>query len=244
MPNVLHFLRRGTEAALGLFYPPHCAACGADTAHGVHLCERCAEKPARIAAPFCQVCSEPFDGAITGVFTCSNCAGRKLHFDCAVAPMRSRGIVRDFIHRFKYERDYFLRHPLANWAAEGLEDERIARRPFDALVPVPLHPARRREREFNQAEALAELLALRAGTPVLPALQRIRYTTTQTRLDRNERMENLRGAFRVRHPAAVKSRHLLLVDDVFTTGSTVDECARVLRHAGAASVRALTVARG
>jgi len=70
------------------------------------------------------------------------------------------------------------------------------------------------------------------------------FQTTQTRLDRHERMENLRGAFRVRHPARVLSRHLLLVDDVFTTGSTADECARVLRKAGAASVRAITVARG
>lgn len=237
-------VRRGSAALLSLFYPPHCAACGASTEAGTHLCLACSEQVMRIEPPFCQVCSQPFAGAITGQFTCANCGDRGFHFDCAVAPFMSRGVVREFIHRFKYDREFFLRHPLAAWAAEGLRDERIAAQPFDFLVPVPLHSARKREREFNQAEAIAELLAKQTGVAVYRALKRVRYTTTQTRLDRHERMENLRGAFRVRHPARVHKRHLLLVDDVFTTGSTADECARVLCEAGAASVRALVVARG
>jgi ComF family protein len=148
------------------------------------------------------------------------------------------------MHRFKYENHFHLRHPLADWLMEAVADERIAARPFDAFVPVPLHAARVRERQFNQADVLARLLARRTGKPIWPALKRIRYTSTQTRLGRDERMENLRNAFRVRHPSAVQSRHLILVDDVFTTGSTVEECARVLRRAGAASVRVVTVARG
>ena len=237
-------LRLAGEAFLNALYPPHCAKCLVDTAPGMHLCAACAAQAPRIRAPFCQQCSQPFEGAIDGAFLCAQCADRKLHFDCAVAPYRSRGIVREFIHRFKYERHFYLRRPLADWLAETLEDERIAAQPFDALVPVPLHTARYRERDFNQAEVLAKLLAKRAGKPVLRALKRIRYTTTQTRLDREERMENLRNAFRVRHAVAVKSRHLILVDDVFTTGSTVEECARVLCQAGAASVRVVTVARG
>ena len=237
-------IRRTGEALLSLFYPPHCAACGSETAAGIHLCADCAAQAVRIEPPFCRVCSQPFEGAITNEFTCANCGERKFHFDCAVTRLMSRGVVRDLVHRFKYDREFYLRHPLAGWAAEALEDERIKAQPFDFLVPVPLHSARRRDREFNQAEAIAQLLARRTRVPLYDALKRIRYTTTQTRLDRHERMENLRGAFRVRHPARVQNRHLLLVDDVFTTGSTVDECARVLRQAGAASVRALTVARG
>lgn len=237
-------LRRAGEAVLSLFYPPHCAECGSDTPGGEHLCAKCAEGAKKIGAPFCRQCSQPFDGDITGSFTCSNCADRKFHFDCAVAPYRADGVVREFIHRFKYERQYHLRHQLAAWAAAGLDDDRIRSQSFDAFVPVPLHPARRREREFNQAEVIAGLLSRRAGVPLRKAIQRTRFTTTQTRLDRQERMENLRGAFRVRHPPAVQDRHLILVDDVFTTGSTVEECARVLIEAGAASVRALTVARG
>ena len=237
-------LRRAGEALVSLLYPPHCANCGADTEGGVHLCAACAGQAKKIVAPFCQRCSEPFDGAITGEFTCSNCADRTLHFDCAVSRYLSRGVVRELVHRFKYDRHFYLRHPLADWLAEALDDERIRAQPICALVPVPLHSARFREREFNQADVLAVMLAQRTGTPLLRALTRIRYTTTQTRLDRHERMENLRNAFRVRQTSAVQNRHLVLVDDVFTTGSTVDECARVLRAAGAASVRVVTVARG
>lgn len=208
------------------------------------VCVTCQGDARRIEAPFCQLCSQPFDGAFTSEFVCSNCRGRRFHFDCAVTPYLARGVVRELIHRFKYQRHYYLRKPLAEWAAEGLDDERITRCPFDAFVPVPLHATRKREREFNQAEALGELLAKRAGKPMINALKRLRYTTTQTRLDRSARMENLRDAFKVRDRETVANRHLILIDDVFTTGSTIEECARVLREAGAASVRALTVARG
>lgn len=242
--KIAEVLRLTGEAFLNALYPPHCANCLADTPSGIHLCAKCAAQAPKIKAPYCSQCSQPFEGAIDGIFVCSQCDGRNLPFDCAVAPYRSRGVVREFIHRFKYERHFYLRQPLANWLSEALEDQRITDQPFDFLVPVPLHSARYRERDFNQADVLAKLLAKRAGKPVLAALKRIRYTTTQTRLHREERMENLRNAFRVRHASRVQSRHLILVDDVFTTGSTVAECARVLRQAGAASVRVVTVARG
>lgn len=232
-------------SALGtLCFPPFCAACRVPTAAGEHLCPGCARGIERIEPPFCQRCSQPFDGAITQSFTCANCAGREVHFECAVAPYRSRGVVRDFIHAFKYEHRFHLRRQLAEWLAGALEDSRIAARPFDAFVPVPLHHVRFREREFNQAAELALLLSRPTRIPVWDAIRRIRYTSTQTKLDRAERMENLRGAFRVRHTARVKDRHLVLVDDVFTTGSTVEECSRVLLRAGASSVRVITVARG
>jgi competence protein ComFC len=236
--------QRAGEALVSLFFPPHCAGCGKNTAAGVHLCAGCAGQVRRIEAPYCDRCSEPFEGAITDAFECANCGDRDLHFDCAVAAYLSRGVVREFIHRFKYDRERFLRLPLAAWLADALADARLMQQPFDAIVPVPLHPTRFRERGFNQAALLAELLSLQTAVPLLDCLQRTRYTTTQTRLDRHERMENLRNAFRVRTGAVLEARHLLLVDDVFTTGSTVDECARVLRLAGAASVRVATVARG
>ena len=241
--SIALLLRRAAEAALSLIYPPHCVSCGVQTANEVSLCERCENGIRPIEAPFCRQCSMPFEGEITGEFTCSNCVDREFHFTASVSRYRARGVVRDLIHRFKYSREFHLRHQLASWAAAGLEDERLQNPGFDVLVPVPLHRARKREREFNQAEAIAELLSDRCKKPVLNALQRVRYTDSQTRHDRAERMENLRGAFRVRHADAVLDRHLVLVDDVFTTGSTVEECARVLMKAGAASVRALVVAR-
>ena len=236
--------RRAFTALGTLCFPPHCAACREATAPGEHLCAVCAESARRIEPPFCERCSQQFEGAITQKFTCSNCADRDVHFQCAVAAYRSHGVIRDFIHDFKYNGQRHLRHPLADWLAKSLEDPRISSHPFDALVPVPLHHIRFREREFNQAAELATLVSQRCGVPVWHSLKRTRYTSTQTKLDRAERMENLRGAFRVRHTARVKDRHLVLVDDVFTTGSTVEECTRVLLHAGAASVRVITVARG
>src|ERR1700757_2344362 len=111
------------------------------------------------------------------------------------------------------------------------------------LVPVPLHPARQRERGFNQASLLAELLSAQTSLPYKSMLERIRYTTTQTALDRSERMENLHNAFRLRKNADVRSLRVLLIDDVLTTGSTLSECARGLKRAGALSVHAATAAR-
>ena len=235
---------KAAHALVSLLYPPCCEGCGAGVEPPRYLCETCAAGAVRIEAPFCNVCSEPFRGAITGTFTCSNCADRHFHFTCAVATYRSEGIVRDFIHRFKYFREFRLRHPLAAWAAEGLEDNRIRAQRPDALVPVPLFRARQRDREFNQAAELARLIGRGSGIPVCNALLRIRNTTTQVGFDRKKRMENLRNAFAMRHSMDVRGRHLILIDDVLTTGSTLDECASVLVKAGAASIRAITVARG
>jgi ComF family protein len=108
---------------------------------------------------------------------------------------------------------------------------------------VPLHPARERARGFNQAQLLAELLAKSSGLPLVSALQRVRYTTTQTAFDRAERMQNLRNAFRLRKKMDVRGSRVLLIDDVLTTGSTLSECARVLKKAGALCVYAATAAR-
>ena len=174
---------------------------------------------------------------------CANCAHRTIHFDAAVAAYRGRGIVRDVIHEFKYNRQIHLRHLVARWLRAALDDERLRDCQFDVIVPVPLHPARQRERGFNQASLLAELLSAHTSIPCRPLLKRIRYTTTQTALDRSERMENLHNAFRLRKNVDVRGLRVLLIDDVLTTGSTLSECARVLKRAGAKSVHAATAAR-
>lgn len=237
-------LSRPFRGLVSLFYPPTCAGCGAATENGEYLCARCDEEAPRLRAPFCDRCSQPFAGAITERFTCANCHDRELHFEAAISAYRSRGVVRKVMHDFKYGGQVHLRHVLGRWLAETLQDPRLAGREFDYIVPVPLHPARERERTFNQAHLLATLLGRASGRPVRPLLQRIRYTTTQTRFDREERMENLSGAFRLRRGADVQECRVLLIDDVLTTGSTLSECASVLRQAGARSVHAATAARG
>ena len=173
-----------------------------------------------------------------------NCGDLGLAFDFATAAYRSRGVVRDLIHQFKYARQMHLRRLLGRMLAEGFRDARVSALPIDAIVPVPLHPSRLREREFNQAELLAREAAPRVGLPVEECLRRRRYTLTQTNFHREERFENLDGAFEVVENAYVSDRILAVVDDVLTTGSTANACAAALRQAGAAAVVVITVARG
>ena len=230
-------------ALTSLFYPPACAVCLGTVEESEYLCATCQSRAPRISAPFCAKCSEPFFGAITQAFSCANCAHRLLHFDAAVAAYRSRGLVRKLVHDFKYGRQRHLRYPLAEWLGKTLDDPRLRGRRFDMIVPVPLHAARERERGFNQATLLAEVLTNSISVPLLPVLERIRYTTTQTAYDRAERIENLHDAFRLRKNRDVRGLRVLLIDDVLTTGSTLSECARVLKASGAISVHAATAAR-
>lgn len=243
-PLTLDAVHAAARAFWSVVYPATCEQCGAAIPESEYLCIACAAGAQHIHPPRCEVCSEPFQGSMPGGFTCANCAGRGFHFSCAVAPFRSTGIVRELIHRFKYGGAHRLRHQLARWLIEGLEDDRIRSRPPDALVPVPLFAARERLREFNQAQALADLAGAHTGIPVWNCLRRVRNTTTQVSQGRARRMENLRNAFALRQTTPLRGRHVVLVDDVLTTGSTLDECARVLLAGGAASVRGLTVARG
>lgn len=231
------------RSAASLLYPPSCTICSASVDPGEYLCHECESKISRIVPPFCAKCSQPFDGAITTEFACANCAHRKIYFEAAVSAYRARGIVRHAILNFKYGKEIHLRHLVARWLVAAFDDQRLRDRHFDAIVPVPLHPARERERGFNQAELLAEWLSDHLSLPMRPALERVHYTTTQTAFDRAERMQNLRGAFRLRKKADVRRLRVLLIDDVLTTGSTLSECARVLREAGAQSIFAATAAR-
>src|SRR5947207_4258903 len=163
-----------------LLYPPSCTICSAPVEAGEHLCPECEAKVTRIVPPFCAKCSEPFQGAITTAFACANCAQRKLHFEAAVATYRARGIVRHVMLNFKYGRQIHLRHLVARWLVAALDDERIRERRFDAIVPVPLHPARQRERGFNQAGQLAEWLSTIMELPWSPVIQHVLFPTTQT----------------------------------------------------------------
>jgi len=226
-----------------LIYPPACTICSLPVRANDYLCAVCEARLNRIVAPFCAKCSEPFDGAITTPFSCVNCAHRRLYFDAAVSAYRSRGIARQVMLHFKYGKEIHLRHLVGGWLIAALDDPRLRERKFDLIVPVPLHPARERERGFNQAQLLAELVSPQLGVPTRPLLQRVRFTTTQTAFDRAERIQNLRHAFRLRRNGDVRNLSVLLIDDVLTTGSTLSECARVLKENGAQSVYAATAAR-
>ncbi len=230
------------QAAADLLWPPHCPACDVATPEQ-GLCARCRAEWPRITGPRCEVCSQPFPGGAGGDFVCGNCRDRQFHFVCSLSPVLARGGPRELIHRLKYGRERWLATVLAEEMVICLYEERLSGQKLEALVPVPLHPRREREREYNQAELLARALSRRCHLPVVRLLQRVRYTETQTHFDRQARLGNLRGAFALAHGAELAGKKFLLVDDVFTTGSTLDECARVLLAGGAAAVWAVTAAR-
>ena len=230
------------RTALNLIYPRNCQFCETELPEeqrGV-VCATCLATAKRIEPPSCRRCSLPFAGKLDEQFDCGYCKDLKFHFSHAIAACRAQGVVRDCIHRLKYKREmYFLQH-LVGWLVEA----KVNWAEVDAVVPVPLHPVKLRSREFNQAELLARHLSQVVGKPVITnAVKRVRDTTTQTKLDAQARRENLRGAFAAGR-GRVTGLRLALVDDVFTTGATLDSCAKVLVTQGAADVLALTVARG
>ena len=241
----VNLLRKMVAPILDLVYPRNCQMCSrplADIEAGV-ICGGCLATAKLIEPPFCDRCSAPFAGTNSGAFVCGYCQDLRFGFVRAVCACRAEGIVREAIHRFKYNREMYFGQHLAAWLL-GAARERIDWSAVDAIVPVPLHPRKKRQREFNQAEYLAAALSRAMSVPIITkGLRRQKDTPTQTKLSAKARAENLRIAFGVRRPSCSPA-HLVLVDDVFTTGATMDSCARVLLVAGAASVIALTVARG
>lgn len=237
------------EALLGFFYPAVCQLCGtarAGAAEG-YVCGRCWSRAGGVRfvqPPFCERCGLPSEGAITVEYECANCRDLTLHFTRARAAVVATGLLLDVIHRYKYRRalwfEPFLAGLLIRQAAGDLRGQ-----PWDGLVPVPLHPVKAREREFNQATRLARRLSRATGVPLEPRLvERVRFTPTQTALSRRDRAENMHRAFAVRSGRDLTGKRFVVIDDVLTTGATTSACARALREAGAVEVWVWTVARG
>ena len=178
-----------------------------------------------------------------GIFQCPNCEGQRWYLSVIVPGCRYEGLVRELVQRFKYGRDQSLMRPLGDLMLGALSDPRLEGKKFDAIVPVPLHAVREREREFNQAALLAQRLASHLRLPVIQCLKRTQATLPQAGFDRSHRLKNLEGAFEIKGKVT-EGASLLLVDDVTTTGTTLNACAEVLMEAGAGEVCAVTVARG
>jgi ComF family protein len=246
--GVLRGLRALGGAALDLVFPPRCPVCarlaGAD--RRPPLCGPCWTSILRLGPPWCERCGRPFstfrDRPHPASATCAACRRRPPPYLRARSAARYAGTVREALHAFKFLGQTSLAAPLSELLLEVLAADGAP--PGDLVVPVPLHAARERERGFNQAALLARRVARRLRTPYdARALRRARATRAQTELSGRERRRNVRGAFGVTDARAVRDRHVLLVDDVLTTGATVAECARVLGRAGARTVAVVTVAR-
>jgi ComF family protein len=246
---MLDILRTWSEAAANLVYPALCQICRAARAEFSegYVCRDCWEKPGNvefILPPFCRKCGLPFEGEITVEFTCPNCTELDLSFVCARSAVKAKGAVLEAIHRYKYAKELWFEEFLSELLLKA-STPFFAQEKYDMIVPVPLHPKKEREREFNQAERLARRLASAVDLPVVPGvLQRDLYTVTQTLLNRKDRARNVAGAFRLKKDVNLTGKSVVLVDDVFTTGATTNACAKTLLSAGADRVVVWTVARG
>ncbi len=227
-----------------LIFPPACCSCGALLGRGMTtFCGACLSEIRFIRAPLCPVCGIPYPNEEEINHRCADCIRSKESFSLARAVGVYDAVLLEVIHRFKYRGRINLGEVLGRFMAEfRYEDLRIE--DYSLIVPVPLHRRRLKERGFNQAVVLAREISRRHAVPMdFGVLKRKIYTEPQTGLGRDDRLRNIRGAFEVVRPEAVKEKKVLLIDDVYTTGSTVRECARVLGKCGASEVAALTLAR-
>jgi competence protein ComFC len=250
-------LARARQAVLGWIYPPTCAVCdrpleSARQLEVPFLCQPCEARLTRIGEHYCRVCGQGFDGAAGIPFRCGNCGDRELAIDFAVSAFRGAGAGAGLIHRFKYGKERHLARLFGVLLDEVWRDPRLRGGGSWWVVPVPLHPRRKRERGFNQSHELARELVRRAPAgmdlTLHPILRRVREAIRQARLDRRERLGNLAGVYapvRRLPEAPPEGARILLVDDVITTGATVSECAAVLREAlKTDQVAAVSVLRG
>jgi ComF family protein len=232
------------KAALDFIFPPLCHICRSfiPGAGELHICPECRDRLPLVKSPLCTLCGIPFIGAGDNHF-CGQCQTHPPHFESARAHLLYEESARELIHYFKYNHKTHLRRPLALLALEGLTKFITGQAP-DVIIPVPLHRSRLRTRGFNQAVLLGGLFSSRLSIPMLAdGLTRTRPTEPQIELSAEDRRKNVKGAFAVNRPDRIVGKRILLLDDVMTTGSTVNECAKVLIKAGAPSVVVATIAR-
>lgn len=246
--SLTHYAQMGAGALLDVFYPRHCYHCDRplNDCTAQTLCHNCFQhlKRIRIRAPICKTCGLPLPGQKEheGHTRCLNCRMLRPPFSAARALFPYSGPPESLVQSYKYHGNYFLGPRVIKLAIQmqWVSDSFIQQ---DCIVPVPLHPRRKRQRGYNQATFIAQVLGQHYSIPLASdTIIRKRHTDQQARLTRAQRQKNVKGAFG-KGPEDVSGKSVLLVDDVLTTGATVGECARTLRRAGADRVNVLTLVR-
>ena len=234
----------GQTVGLNLPYPSVCQLCYGDApcAANGFVCLVCLGRLLPVRPPVCGHCGSPLEGMPPDSLLCAHCSGRLWQFDFALSGWAAAGVLREVIHRYKYEGGMWFENLLAGLFVRRFVGA-LGMGNWEAIVPVPLHQRRQRERGFNQAEVLARAIGMAEGMRVRRDLvNRVRDTDTQSRLSRQERLENVRHAF-APVPRADVPEQVLLVDDVMTTGATASACSEALRALGVQRIGVLTLAR-
>ena len=219
-----------TRRTLDILIPPRCSGC---TMRETWLCQDCRSRMARLAQPLCAVCSRPS----VQTLVCGDCYRHPPPYDVLRAPWSHNGLARELVHSLKFQGQRHLAEVLADEMCLFVDSG------IELVIPVPLHRERLKERGYNQSELLGQEIATRLKCPLEnKILIRTRATLPQTGLDRDDRHVNVRGAFGIARRMNL-DRHVLLVDDVSTTGATIAACARTLREHGAKRISAVVATR-
>ncbi|MDQ0396348.1 ComF family protein [Labrys monachus] len=242
-PSALSLLARAGSRLIDVVLPPRCLACQASTASHAGLCVACWQKLSLIERPFCERLGIPFVYDHGDGMVCAQAIANPPAYGKARAAARYEGVAIDLVHRLKYGDRVDIAPFMGRLMAQAGRDILAG---ADMLIPVPLHRLRLWRRRFNQAALLAREVSRRSGVAYEPLLlTRPRRTAHQVGLSRNERARNVQGAFAVpqANRPAIAGRHIVLVDDVLTSGATSEAAARALLRAGAAQVDILVFAR-
>lgn len=202
-----------------------------------HICKSCSYDLERLEGLLCSKCSKPLDHDAD---LCDECLSRVKCFERAVAPLEYTGLAKTLVRDYKYGGESYLYKLFGHMMVERLEEEEMGG--FDAIVPVPLHRSKMRNRGYNQSELIAKYISLKIGSPVLKLIIRTKKTVPQSSLKGEERWINVRDAFEYSEKPGRISR-ILLVDDIYTTGATLNACASILRENGTNEIWCATIAR-
>ena len=233
MKTIISTIKNGL---LSLFFPVECPSCNRyikEFKYG-YICPECFEGIKLIKAPSCSVCCKPLK--TDKISICRDCRDSKKKFISVKAAGIYEGALRESIHFLKFNRKRALANTLGNFIIENAVIDN-----HDIIVPVPMSAESRKERGFNHTELIAALIGKKTGIAVLHAVNKIKDTEPQNKLDRKARLRNLKGAFKA--VKDVSGKAVLVIDDVYTTGATMNEMATALLAAGAKEVRGLVVAR-
>ena len=229
-----------------LIFPPVCPICQTlfeEKGEDLSICPSCHKAIRPVRPPYCPRCGLPVPSGDGAGHLCGPCLQERWHFEIHRTSGLYEGTLKEAIHRFKYGGAFPLLRVFGDLLQPNLQ-ALSQDYPVDVMIPVPLHIRRLRERGFNQALLLVKELSKRTGIPYEErALKKVKDTPVQIALKKRERRKNLKGAFQVKDQEAIQGKAVMLVDDVYTTGATVNECSRALLRAGARRVAVLTVAR-
>lgn len=242
--RIVQVAKEYTEAFLELIYPSKtiCYICGGslDKEAKYSVCFRCYNALPFIPDHCCSKCAIPLRMIEDGP-TCEVCKDSKYYFNRALSVVKYEKDIKDLIYKFKYSNHTYLARTMGAMMADKLRQEGIK---IDIIIPIPLYKGKEKERGFNQARLLGKYIGRDLNVPLnIDTLLRIKNTKVMHNLSKSQRQENVRDAFKVVENGVIVNKDILLVDDIFTTGATVNICSKLLMEAGAKSVTVLTFAK-